>query len=1245
MAENSFGMIGIEDLKEIITFDREELSGRNRSDDKETGNSAMYELQEEGAVYLWNKLYNENIAILADEVGMGKTLQALAVMCVLWKFKPDARVMILSPNQNVMEKWESEYRTFVEKHYKIKDHIIKDFNSNPIHLPKQYRNFEEATSEKSATETLTLAKISTFSYVDEDEKKEYPCKNYFGNYDLLIVDEAHYFRNKRGSKRASFAMEFFNDLAEKVLLLTATPNFKSANDIPTILSFFTSFKVEDQERIKKHLEGQKNGNDRDSDFPAELMEKFGLRRLRQINEKSKYHYRNEVQWDANFNDENSEIFYAMYQKYLAILSGASENKRTFQIGYLEGFEFDNKLELPQFISDQSYKENSELLKKFYEEEKNGQKMHHLKRKPDQETEDNSTNNEIKNEKNANDEIITILNQLKKSELKKDDGKDFHNHIDSKVLRELFLIYEKTINEGKDVPLSHPKYDKLITEILKVNESLKSNTALHFPVYEKSLVFVRRIASVYEITRRVNEWHDATFLNMLNAAFKPKNEVKEIPSREKFNEKFDFGFKDDDETDSDNEGKEESDDTRDNRISKTLNLFVTVEGEKKPPHPAKWRKRFTNSGSWFSVFFEPGLGENGETGYPYFNEFLQSSKKDAFRDTFRAYRYSQEESDELARSLFQNELKLRGEPNFSEKEETVPTLWTVFLNIACKGVKDAYKALGFIEREALARFVSAGVRLSSSALVELYCWYVAESNSQKEVKAKKAYDTLIKGVKDNLSGSYLFYLMKNSVLTFKEYCAQILRVSKKNMAGLLMNERSWGFFNNGQPAIACCGETKYTSAIRAFNTPFFPNVLAATSVLQEGVDLHFHCDTVIHYGLSHTAGQNEQRIGRADRLFGKLNRKLIEKDENAFLTSVYPYLAGSFDEIQLSVFLEKKVKAENLLDNCKNSEDPGYIDSDTVSSDWKNYLRKPIKEGSKTSLPVYPSTGLKIMKKEISFSTTDYINMEQFSQHIYHCAKEILGDKSICEKFQSGSLWGKYNNKIAFFNCENLNGKGRHQPFLIEANCISKEEWGLSESIFYLTLKSPLREELPEDKEDKIQECLNERNLLQICYDKDAEGFFKLYTRIDLVVIYEDSKLYLSKEELSIAINEIVIKTDEIEWKLFNKDDKAALQDGLSGKEQDIPTSKVNFKTVDGSDSQNAFENWEEEGGEYLCRREKLSQKKFNDIGERLKFNHEHPFVKISNEELLTVRPRAHVQEEELKQLTEFFKAVLERYKK
>lgn len=57
----------------------------------------------------------------------------------------------------------------------------------------------------------------------------------------------------------------------------------------------------------------------------------------------------------------------------------------------------------------------------------------------------------------------------------------------------------------------------------------------------------------------------------------------------------------------------------------------------------------------------------------------------------------------------------------------------------------------------------------------------------------------------------------------------------------------------------------------FNSPFFPEVLIATAVMSEGVDLHLECRHVIHHDLDWSPSTLEQRTGRVDRIASKSER--------------------------------------------------------------------------------------------------------------------------------------------------------------------------------------------------------------------------------------------------------------------------------------------------------------------------------------------------------------------------------------
>jgi superfamily II DNA/RNA helicase len=86
---------------------------------------------------------------------------------------------------------------------------------------------------------------------------------------------------------------------------------------------------------------------------------------------------------------------------------------------------------------------------------------------------------------------------------------------------------------------------------------------------------------------------------------------------------------------------------------------------------------------------------------------------------------------------------------------------------------------------------------------------------------------------------------------------------------------------------------------AFNTPFFPEVLIASAVMAEGVDLQQDCRHVIHHDLAWNPSTLEQRTGRIDRIGSKaeaVGRPVVIYE---------PYLGGTHDEKMYRVVKDRE----------------------------------------------------------------------------------------------------------------------------------------------------------------------------------------------------------------------------------------------------------------------------------------------------------------------------------------------------
>jgi hypothetical protein len=72
-----------------------------------------------------------------------------------------------------------------------------------------------------------------------------------------------------------------------------------------------------------------------------------------------------------------------------------------------------------------------------------------------------------------------------------------------------------------------------------------------------------------------------------------------------------------------------------------------------------------------------------------------------------------------------------------------------------------------------------------------------------------------------------------------------------------------------------GDVQRASQVRnAFNSPFWPFVLATTSVGQEGLDFHLYSHAVVHWNLPANPVDLEQREGRVHRYKGHAVRKNV-----------------------------------------------------------------------------------------------------------------------------------------------------------------------------------------------------------------------------------------------------------------------------------------------------------------------------------------------------------------------------------
>lgn len=111
---------------------------------------------------------------------------------------------------------------------------------------------------------------------------------------------------------------------------------------------------------------------------------------------------------------------------------------------------------------------------------------------------------------------------------------------------------------------------------------------------------------------------------------------------------------------------------------------------------------------------------------------------------------------------------------------------------------------------------------------------------------------------------------------------------------------------------------------AFNTPLYPMVLLANEVMQEGLDLHHHCKRVIHHDLAWNPAQLEQRVGRVDRLGSLVQRKRLKAPETT-LDIELPLVRNTIDERLERTVRMRERWLEFLLGAAPKFEEYGLAD--------------------------------------------------------------------------------------------------------------------------------------------------------------------------------------------------------------------------------------------------------------------------------------------------------------------------------
>ena len=162
--------------------------------------------QLEGAVAIHNLLQTQKVAYLADEVGMGKTYVALGALALFRHFQPDFRVLIIAPRENIQTKWMKELRNFVNANVRFPDLRVKALDGRPARPLIACNNLLELVHEtlldsnRDFFTRLTSFSLPVAGRETVDLKEAHRLRDALRHYLPWLKDEIFDLRNKSAFK-------------------------------------------------------------------------------------------------------------------------------------------------------------------------------------------------------------------------------------------------------------------------------------------------------------------------------------------------------------------------------------------------------------------------------------------------------------------------------------------------------------------------------------------------------------------------------------------------------------------------------------------------------------------------------------------------------------------------------------------------------------------------------------------------------------------------------------------------------------------------------------------------------------------------------------------------------------------------------------------------------------------------------------------------------------------------------------
>ena len=474
--------------------------------------------QRDGTVAAFNMLARNGCAYLADEVGMGKTYVALGVMTLLCYFDPHARIVVIAPRRNIQHKWVKELHNFVRHNWRIAGNRVKALDGGPVWTPVvcdslvefareafvnqdrdfflRMTSFSVALSTSDARKARRKALLRSIPWLESSHVPNYTREDFRDAFavalngavpeaDLVVVDEAHNlkhgFRVDGSTRNRVMGLAFghpehdgsewpwYTKKAKRVLFLSATPFEDDYAAIQRQLSVFGF-----GDAVLKGANGEAGVSiailadpDVTEDEKRGVARRLLIRRVSGLDIAGDLYTKNMYrrEWrrgglerhddPIRIEDPRQRLIVALMQKKVAEVLQTERFNNHFQIGMLSSFE--------SFL--QSVRTVRRRKRGLEEEEFEAEQAF--------------------------------------------DGKEQHhglsdrerNGIDTEAIEAVVRSYHKCF--GRTLP--HPKLDATAAALRSA-----------FETGEKTLVFVRRVATVNELASKLDESFDVWIRTRMEA---------------------------------------------------------------------------------------------------------------------------------------------------------------------------------------------------------------------------------------------------------------------------------------------------------------------------------------------------------------------------------------------------------------------------------------------------------------------------------------------------------------------------------------------------------------------------------------------------------------------------------------------------------------------------------------------------------------------------------------------------------